>query len=143
MRALDFRFTKINIERFEKPLENLKIDTHIDITSVQEKDVELKSQEKVVEIDFKSFINYNPEIAKIEFKGKLVLALNKEISKELLELWKDKKIPESIRMDILNAIFQKTNLKALQLEEDLNLPIHLPIPRLSSSNSSNNQAPSK
>ena len=40
----------------------------------------------------------------------------------------EKKIPEKFKEIIFNSIFRKCNLKALQFEEELNLPPHLPLP---------------
>ena len=47
--------------------------------------------------------------------------------------WKDgsdKKIPEGIRIGLFNFIMSKCNVKALQLEDELGLPFHVPMPRL-------------
>jgi hypothetical protein len=41
-----------------------------------------------------------------------------------------KKIPDKMRVPIFNFIMSKCNIKALSLEDDLNLPYHIPMPRL-------------
>lgn len=130
MKLLNFRFTKISVEKLKDSLEKLKIENHIDISSVELKDIELPSKEKALEVKFSSEIIYNPEIAKLEFKGNIVLGIEEKIANEFIESWKDKKIPESTRIALLNLIFERTSLKALELEDQVNLPIHLPFPKL-------------
>ena len=43
---------------------------------------------------------------------------------------KDKKMPENFRMTLFNLILRKSSLKALQLEEEMNLPTHIQLPTL-------------
>ena len=44
--------------------------------------------------------------------------------------WKDKKMPDDFRNTLFNLILRKASLKALQLEEEMNLPIHMQLPTL-------------
>ena len=46
--------------------------------------------------------------------------------------WKDKEIPEEFRIAIFNIILRKASVRALQLEEELNLPYHMPFPSIKS-----------
>ena len=61
--------------------------------------------------------------------GIVISAENKEAG-EILEKWKEKELSESFRLFLFNFILNKTGIKALQLEDDLNLPYHLPMPSL-------------
>jgi len=51
-------------------------------------------------------------------------------SKEVLKKWKDKEIPEDFRLVLFNIILKKSSLRALQLEEEMNLPTHFPLPSI-------------
>jgi hypothetical protein len=50
--------------------------------------------------------------------------------KSIMDSWKDKKIPENMRLGIFNFIMVKCNVKALYLEDEMNMPLHVPMPRL-------------
>ena len=99
------------------------------------------NKEDIVHIKFKYSINYEPNFAKIEFKGNLFFTLDQKSSKELLKKWKDKEISEDVKLFVFNIILIKSNIKALQLEDEFNLPPHIPLPRFSKENkeSENNQ----
>jgi hypothetical protein len=51
-----------------------------------------------------------------------------KIIKDFIKQWKQKKLPEEHRILIFNVILKKSNLKAMQLEDELNLPLHIPLP---------------
>jgi len=121
-------------------LENLKIDTKIDILDVKKVQTDMfKSKEELLSFEFEFNIDYNPDIAKIGLKGILVLSLDAKQAKDILNQWKDKKMPSDFRINVLNIILRKCNLKAFFLEEELNLPIHFRLPSLTTSNKEENK----
>jgi len=131
MRLAGFNFKKISVERLSDKIENLKINTNIDISEIESLKADfVKAKEELILIKFKYILNYDPEIAKIEFKAELVLAVISEKAKEILKDWKDKKMEESFKLSLFNLILRKSNIKALQLEEEVNLPIHFQLPSL-------------
>jgi len=132
MDIIGFNFKKIFLERL-KPLEGqLKIDSNIKIEEIKEQKIEFLNNEKALEFSFLFTIVYNPnKMAEIEFKGNIAATLNKKEIKEVMEKWKDKRVSDTVRTQLYNFILNKCNLKALQLEQDLNLPLHLPLPRVS------------
>lgn len=128
---MGFNFTKINIEKFSDNFQNLKINTSIDISEIKELKTDVfKTKEELLGIKFTFNIFYEPDIAKAEFAGNIIISVDSKTAKEILKKWKDKKMPEDFRITLFNVIFRKSNLKALELEDELNLPIHLPLPRL-------------
>ena len=40
-----------------------------------------------------------------------------------------KKVEEELRLPLMNIIFARCNLKAMELEEAVNLPFHIPTPK--------------
>lgn len=137
MNLVGFNFTKIVAERTEKPIkdvvEKLKINTNIDIESVEKLDPGvIKSKNEVVSIKFKYIINYVPDFAKIEFNGHAIISLEQKQAKSLLKEWKNKKISKEIQPFLYNIILRKSNIRALQFEDELNLPLHIPLPRMTS-----------
>jgi len=128
MKILGFNLNKINAEKLKETREGIKINTSIDILDIKEAKSELlNTPEKILGVNFNVFIIYEPEIAKITFSGGLLLTLEKKPFDEVIKKWKEKQLPEDFRMDLFNFILTKSNIKALQLEEELNLPYHIPL----------------
>ena len=46
------------------------------------------------------------------------------------------KIPEEYKLTIFNIIMKKSNLKAIQLEDEMNLPLHISLPSIKEINKS-------
>jgi len=131
MRVIGFNFNKISIEKFSNQVENLKINTNIDISDVSEAKSNLfKTKEEFINIKFTYNIKYEPKFAEIKFSGNVVFAIEQKIAKDILKQWKNKKIPEDFKIILFNTILRKSNIKALQLEDEMNLPPHIPLPNL-------------
>jgi len=131
MNLAGFNFNKISIERFSDKVEVTKIDTNMDISDINKVESKfLKSNEDLFKIDFTYSVNYHPEFAKIELKGQVFVRTDVKKSKEILKQWKTKKIADELKMPLLNFILRKSNLKSLELEEEMNLPLHIQLPQL-------------
>ena len=129
MRLMGFNFTKMDSEKKSDNLKDLKITTGIDISDIKEaKSDFFKSSEEMIAIKFEYTINYEKDIAFLKFQGSLVISVESKKAKEILKQWKDKKIPEEFRLGIFNIILRKSSLKALQFEEEFNLPPHIALP---------------
>jgi hypothetical protein len=132
MRLVSFNFNKISIEKLADGNGQIKIFTNIDVYSIEKANVDLfNDKEDLIQVKFKYTIDYEPKFAKIEFGGNMFITLDLKSSKELLKKWKDKEIPEEIRLFIFNIILIKSNIKALQFEDELGFPLHIPLPRFS------------
>jgi hypothetical protein len=133
MNLLGLNFTKISIERIKEsaPPPGIKVDTNIDIPVIEKTSLEnYPGDNDIILIKFTYILEYKPDFAKLEFRGNIILELEKPLSEDLFEQWKEQKIPKELRVAIFNLIFTKSNIKALTLEDQLNLPPHLPMPRL-------------
>jgi hypothetical protein len=132
MRIIGFNFTKISIEKLKEPSdlkEQLKVNTNIDVPELTgvKSDI-LKTKEEIIEAKFIYGINYDPDFAKIELGGRILVTVESKVAKEIFKQWKKKKMPEEFRLLLFNAILKKSSLKALYLEEELNIPLHMPLP---------------
>lgn len=131
MKLLGFNFTKIQVEKFKDNVENLKIGTRIDVSDINEaKTGILKTKDEILAIKFLYGLDYEPGMAKIDLQGNLIVSLESKKAREILREWKDKKIPHDFKTTLFNLILRKSGLKALQLEEEMNLPIHMQLPTL-------------
>jgi len=130
MKLIDFQFTKINAEKFELLNKDYKIKSNINLEEIKSiLDKKVKYEEDVLEIKFNYELEYS-ELVKISFKGKILIKLDQKDSKDVLEQWKNKKLPENLKIIIFNLILTKSNVRALQLEDELKIPYHISLPKI-------------
>ena len=129
MRILGFNFKKVEAEKKKDIKGKLNINTNLDIENIEKDKIDLAGD--ILKFSYIYSVNYEPEFAKIVFKGIVLATVDKpEDIKKILKEWKKKKLPDSLKIPLFNFIISKCNLKALQLEEELALPAHIPLPRL-------------
>ena len=130
MKIIGFNFNKINIEKKSDKYKDMKISNDIGITGVNHLKAQnpFQSKEEILEVTFNYDIDYSPNIAKVNLTGTIIIMVDSKTSKEFLKKWKNKQLPEEHRIQIFNVIFRKSNLKAIQLEDELNLPLHISLP---------------
>lgn len=131
MKLIGFNLFKISIERKEKIEGELKINQNIDIKDVTTDNIPITDKE-ALKIKFKFSINYSKDVAKLEFDGMLILLPEKDELKKFQQSWKDKQLPDELRVPLFNFIMNKCNIKALYLEDEMALPLHIQMPRISS-----------
>lgn len=131
MNVLGFNFSKISVEKFPNKVENLQLNTNIDISDITTVKADmLKTNDELIGIKFSYSIKYDPNFAKIEFTGDILLSVDPKLAKNVLKEWKDKKFPEEFQVFVYNVILRKANIRALELEDEMNLPLHFPLPSL-------------
>ena len=86
---------------------------------------------KALKIKFTLTVTYCKDFGKIEFEGSIMTLPDEGEFKSIMDSWKDKKIPENMKFGIFNFIMNKCNVKALHLEDEMGMPLHIPMPRLS------------
>lgn len=130
MKVIGFTFNKISVEKKSDDFKDLKVQSpNIDISDVKQvKPSFLQSKEDVFEVKFNFKIKYTPDVAEVSLSGTMLVMVDEKTSKELTKQWKNKKLPDEHKLLIFNVILKKSNLKAMQLEDELNLPLHLPLP---------------
>lgn len=134
MKILGFSFRKISIEKHSDSFKELKINTNLDVLELKKVDTDfLKEKEEAFNVKFKYVLDYEPKIAKIEFEGGILISVELEKAKEIIEKWKDKKIVDEIKIPLFNLIMRKSNIRALQLQDEMNLPSHIRLPSLKKS----------
>ena len=127
LRLLGLNFTKVFYEKNPSFSGQLAINQNINIDSIEKYKPEIAKQD-TLKITFGFDVDYG-EMGKIELKGMMFLSLDEKSIEEVLKEWENKKLPKEFNLVVLNVIFQKASLKALQLEEELGLPPHVQLPR--------------
>jgi len=143
MKVIGFNFTKISASKspeFKRP----EISTNIEFTNLEKEKLEMLKDDEAIKINFKFSVNYDKpkdkekkeakdskgDLGSIQFEGLIVLTASKEESKSLTKSWKKKQIAPSVQIPLYNFILNKCSPKAVSLEDELSLPIHLPIPQI-------------
>ncbi len=139
---INFRLDKISIQKKNKPSGPVEAKNNLKVVEMTEESISALTKEKALNLKFTFTVNYEPNIANLEIEGSVTYMNDQKTVKEIFENWKkNKKIDQEVATPIFNHILSKCNIKALKLEEDVELPFHIPIPRLMSK--SGLSAPSK
>jgi len=104
------------------------VNTKTNILDLQEQKIEIKDQE-ALDVGFSFEIDYEPKIAKVVFEGRIISLVEKNQAKKIIEGWKKKELPKDLRLELMNTVLSRCSIKALEVEEDIGLPPHFPLPR--------------
>ncbi len=156
MQLIGFNLKKVSASR-SPDFKRGSINTNIEFSDVIKEKLDLLKDTEALKIAFIFSILYsekemNPENqeknqetkseksqGEVTFEGDILFSANKEEAKEITKSWKKKQIPEQFRLPMINFILKKCSVKALSLEEDLNLPSHIPFPQVRKGNQEQNQ----
>ncbi len=132
MTVIGFTFSKISIERKAAIPQKVEIKSKINVKNISKHDVKLVTGKDTLKFDFTYKLEYAPDLAHVNFEGHLLVVLEPAKAEEVAKEWKkSKQLDEKIKFAAYNAIFHKCNVKAFELEEDFNLPLHLRLPEIS------------
>ncbi len=128
---INFRLNKIAIEKKSIPKGPIEAKNNLKVIGIEEESISSLTKEKALNIQFIFKVMYEPKVAEVEMQGSVTFMNDAKAIKEMLDNWqKNKKIKQEIAVPIFNHILSKCNVKALGLEEDVELPFHVPIPRV-------------
>lgn len=137
MKVIGYNIKTISAEKINEIKDKLQISSNISIKSIKEEKIELIKDKTPLSFDFEFTLDYKPNFATIIIKGNVLILFDNKQAKEILKKWKSKKIDDDIRVPLFNFIFSKSSIKAIQLEEELSLPYHIPLPRLKQQSNTN------
>lgn len=140
MKVIGFNIEEISGKKNHE-LKNYTINTDITFNNVEKSKLDVLKDNEVIKVNFKFIVSYKDANDKstdlkneINISGSILLMVDKELSKEFLKLWKNKQIPKDRIVTLYNFVLRKCSVRALQLEEDLNLQPHIPFPQIKSQN---------
>ncbi len=128
MKLLGSKYIKIFAQINPDFSGKLNMNQNINIKKIEKYKPDLSKQDSL-RIEYIYTIDYK-ELGKIEIEGILFIGGDSKIQKDLLKSWneKDHNTPEQIA--VMNLIIQKASIKAVEIEEELSLPIHFKLPSL-------------
>lgn len=135
MKVIGFNLTKIAAEKKQQKI-TAKPNTSIEFTDIEKEKVDLLKDAEALKISFLYNTSYQDQEKKekqgeIIFEGDIALAVSKEESKDIQKSWKKKQVPSSLNLFLFNLILRRCTPKAIMLEDEVSLPFHTPMPRLS------------
>jgi len=112
----------------KKPVEDrLDINSTPNITSIEEKEIEVVGKQSTLIIGFEFESSYKPDVGSIKLVGELVYATKD--GKEILKLWKkEEKLPDNVDVEVKNFLFKKCLTLGINLAEELQLPPPIAFP---------------
>ncbi len=132
MTVLGLGFQKLVVERLGAAKDKVNIQSNANVTEVDKMEFDAAGKpQPALKFTFQFTTDYQPEIAKITIIGDVVWFDKPEEIEKLLKGWKkDKKIPKEVMTPVLNNILAKSNVEALVLSRELNLPPPIPLPKV-------------
>ena len=132
MPIVGFNLTKLNAVKKNQITKSTKLEikAKLGIKDVNEEELPIgKVKNKGLKFTFEYHLNYEPDIANIEIEGYIYYLEDQKTIEEITKYWKDKKdVPTEIKQQILNTVVLKATIKALSLEQEINIPPHIPFP---------------
>jgi len=132
MPVVGFNFDKMSIERISPIKAGISVKNDLSIKDVKKEEVNIGAKkESAIKFDFEFSSSYEPKIAKIILQGHILFMEDEKELKKILDDWKKKKdIDKKIASQIINMALIKSNIKALHLSQDMNLPPHIRLPTI-------------
>jgi len=132
MTVISFNFTKIRAEKKEAAKGKVSIDNNVSIINVEEKDLSIgANKQKALSFTFEFSCKYTPGLGSINLTGNVIYLEESKKSKEIMADWeKNKKLPKDMMAKILTVVLNKSNVQALILSNEVNLPSPVPLPKV-------------
>ena len=130
MPVIGMSIKAIDAKKIEETVGPIKVNSNTNLKEVKEQDLPALNKKSLsVEFEFKTqyISNKNKSVAEIIISGD-VLFIDPQQDKILKDWKKDKKLPDDISLQIINAILRRSVIKALALSEDLQLPPPIALP---------------
>ncbi|MBI4159166.1 hypothetical protein HY500_02815 [Candidatus Woesearchaeota archaeon] len=134
MTIVGFNYEKLSVEKKEEEVKkgsDFKVTYNVSIKDMQDYELKLQDKQKALKFLFEFSIKYTPQIGSLDMGGSIIYTEDKNKVKEIKEYWDEKKdVPDDIKAQLINLIFRRSNIKALLLTQEVNLPSHIPMPKI-------------
>ena len=110
-----------------------KVENNVRIKDIREEKID---KEKYVDFMFE-FTSYyysksGDKIAGITIGGKAIFKDKEKTMKDIVKKWeKDKKVEKGVMTDVTNVILMRSQIEAIVIAKEVNLPSPIPLPRIS------------
>ena len=131
MPIVGFNFDKLGAKKDNKITGKLQIKNNVSLTSLEQEKLTITSSEDVLKLNFEFKTTYEPEVGAIQINGHILYMEEPKKIQEIMKKWKkDKSLPKELSQVIFNTILARSNIKALTLSQDVNLPPPIRLPAI-------------
>ena len=132
MNIIGFNFSKISGERKNNVLGEININNNITIKEVAEAKIGLAGGDRgAVRLHFAFTSDYAPDLATLSMEGDVIILLENKQMLATLDGWNtSKQLSREFAEPVMNHILERSNIQALLLAKDLNLPSPVPLPKV-------------
>ncbi len=132
MAIVGLNFTKIQAEKLESTKGKVNISNNVVVKDVEKSNLSLGNQtQDGLKFTFVYTSKYEPNFGNIELNGNLIFLEEPGKIEETLTKWsKEKKLPNDVMRETLNAILGRCNIQALIISKEINLPPPVPLPKV-------------
>lgn len=128
MAVIGLQFEKVTFER-KNPIEGkINVNNNVRVTSVEESKL---GKRDALKFGFEFTVDYEPKIANMKWEGAATVVAKPEVLKEEIAQWKkEKKVSNELMTQVLNHVLAKSNIAAMTLAREVNLPPPLQLPKV-------------
>jgi hypothetical protein len=132
MPVVGLSFDKILVEKHSPVKGKVTVNNNVAIQDVEQSDVSIgASKQSALKFRFEFTANYEPKIATMILNGTLTFFETSEKAAEIVKTWKkDKNVPKEVMGSVLNTILARSNVEAMVLSREVNLPPPIPLPKV-------------
>src|SRR3989344_2283488 len=137
MKVIGFNFIKIAGESDPTAVKRKALNTNIEFMNITQEESPMFKEQDLIKVHFQYTLDYEedkkeakPKHPAISLEGAIILSAETAESKEILKAWKKKSLSDAFKVPLFNVILKKCTPKAIQLEDELNLPLHVPLPQV-------------
>lgn len=129
---IGFNIEKIIAEKTGNTKGRIDIKNKVSIKEVTKEKILIGNKNtEILHFHFIFELNYEPKIGHISINGFVPYLDEAKNIKEIIEQWKkNKKVKVELMTQVINTTLFKCHLKALELSQEVNLPLHIPLPKL-------------
>jgi hypothetical protein len=130
MAIVGFSFTKVFAEKKNAVRGRVNINNNVVILGVEDANLTMAQGKKGVRIRFLTEAKYEPNVGHITFEGEVILLEDAKAAEDIILHWsKDRSLPTALVPVVLNHVLDHSNVEALILARDMNLPAPIPLPK--------------
>jgi len=133
MTIVGFNFTKINAEKKTASGGKINISSNVTIKTIEESKLNFGNKNQLpLVFNFEFLCKYEPDVGQILLEGEVISLQEEKDAKEVVKLWKKdkKKVSQEIMQPVFNTILARSNIEAVIISRDMNLPSPIPLPKV-------------